>query len=75
MSYAVGSGLKAAAALNTPSCYVQTGGTGTSMTGAGHYKVTVGGDPDKAGLTVNDVAKKRHSSVVFTANGLRWTTF
>ena len=58
MAYAVGSGLKAASALNTPSCYVQTGGTGTSMTGAGHYKVTVGGDPAKAGLTVDQVAKK-----------------
>jgi hypothetical protein len=28
------------------------------MTGAGHYKVTVGGDPEKAGQTVDQVAKK-----------------
>ena len=61
--HAVGSGLKAAALLNNnsvsaPSCYVTTGGTGTSMTGVGHYVIHPGGDPTKAGLKVEDVAKE-----------------
>ena len=60
-NFAVGSGLKAAASLNNataPSCYVTTGGTGTAMTGVGHYIVKPGGDPSKAGLKVEDIAKE-----------------
>ena len=61
-THAVGSGLKAAALLNNhasaPSCYVTTGGTGTSMTGVGHYVIHPGGDPSKAGLKVEDIAKE-----------------
>ncbi len=61
--HAGGSGLKAAALLNNnsvsaPSCYVTTGGTGTSMTGVGHYVIHPGGDPTKAGIKVEDIAKE-----------------
>ena len=58
MAHPAGSGLQAVTALSTPSCYVTTGGNGTSMTGAGHYKVLQGGDPAKHGLKVEDVARE-----------------
>ena len=71
-THAVGSGLKAAALLNNhasaPSCYVTTGGTGTSMTGVGHYVIHPGGDPSKAGLKVEDIACISLSCNVFLCN-------